>query len=137
MLSPYNGCSLFNFLIDHSELEASTDYLLCYTVQLIKPESGEQVLFSKAGGEWVALTPRATSKPSRHRPRLGLVGARGKQQREGQCRLPISCPANKARLAHLFSGSASLGAGSRVRTSRVQKLKASTPPGDRFVFVVV
>ena len=78
LLSPYNGCSLFKFLIGHSELEALTDYLLCYTVQLIKTESGEQALFSKAGGEWVALIPRATSKPSRHiRPWLGLAGARG------------------------------------------------------------
>ena len=83
MLSPYNGCSLRKFLIDHSELEALTDYLLCYTVQLTKPESGEQALFSKAGGEWVALTPRATSKPSRHiRPWLGLAGARGESSRE-------------------------------------------------------
>ena len=66
LLSPYNGRSLRKFLIDHSELEALTDYLLCYTVQLTKPESGEQALFSKAGGEWVALTSRATSRPGRH-----------------------------------------------------------------------
>ena len=77
LLSPYNGCSLRKFLIGHSELEALTDYPHFYTEQLTEPESVEQVLFSKAGGEWVALTPRATSKPSRHtRPWLGLAGAR-------------------------------------------------------------
>ena len=66
LLSPYNGCSLRKFLLGHSELEALTDYPLCYTEQLIEPEFVEQGLFSKAGGEWVALTPRATSRPGRH-----------------------------------------------------------------------
>ena len=53
MLSPYNGCSLRKFLFDHSELEALTDYPLCYTEQLIEPEFGEQGLFCKAGGNWL------------------------------------------------------------------------------------
>ncbi len=66
LLSPYNGCSLRKYLSGHSELEAFTDYLLCYTEQLVEPDFVEQGLFSKAGGEWVALTFRATIRPGRH-----------------------------------------------------------------------
>ena len=66
MLSPYNGCSLRKYFTGHSELEALTDYLLCYTEQLVEPDLVEQGLFYKAGGEWVALTSRATSRPGRH-----------------------------------------------------------------------
>ncbi len=38
LLSPYNGCSLRNFLLDHSEPEASSDYPLCYTLRMTKHE---------------------------------------------------------------------------------------------------
>jgi hypothetical protein len=66
LLSPYTGCSLRNYQTGHSELEALTDYLLCYTEQVVEPEFVEQGLFSKAGGEWVALTSRATSRTGKH-----------------------------------------------------------------------
>ena len=66
MLSPYNGCSLHKYHTGHSEHEALTDCSLCYTEQVLEPELVEGGLFSKAGGEWVALTARATSKPGRH-----------------------------------------------------------------------
>ena len=79
MLSPYIGCSLRKYHTGHSELEALTDYFLCYTEQLLEPEVVEQGLFSKAGGEWVALTARATSNPRQAHSDLepGLAVARG------------------------------------------------------------
>ena len=38
MLSPFIGCSLRKYHTGHSELEALTDYFLCYTEQLLEPE---------------------------------------------------------------------------------------------------
>ena len=37
LLSPYNGCSLHNYHTGHSEHEAYTVYLQCYTEQVIVP----------------------------------------------------------------------------------------------------
>ena len=95
---------------------------------------------SRLGGNWVALICPATSNHRQAHADLEPVvsgpWADGLQARVSLV-YPFLAPPLGTRLAHPFSGSASLGAGSRVRTSRVQKLKASTPPGDRCVFCVM
>ena len=95
---------------------------------------------SRLGGNWVALICPATSNHRQAQADLEPVvsgyWAGGLQARVSLV-YPFLAPPLGTRLAHPFSGSASLGAGSRVRTSRVQKLKAGTPPGELLLLLMV
>ena len=49
LLSPYHGCSHNTFAKTYSKCEASSDYPLCYQLQVAKWDTNVLVLFNKAG----------------------------------------------------------------------------------------
>ena len=94
MLSPYIGCSLRKYHTGHSELEALSDYLLCYTVQVLEPEFVEQGLFSKAGGGMGCANPPGNQQTRQAQSDLepGLAEARGGAAERGSVSLTPSLP---------------------------------------------